>query len=508
MIKLYTSNEMRRFEEAAISSGAVTGFQLMERAGKGAFDALLEYCPQLKAGKTLLTILCGPGNNGGDGFIMARLALEAGLKPLCYLVGEASKLKGDAYIACKQFIDAGGEVNSPDDTLFVAAKNGVVVDALFGTGLSRPLSAEVSELLQKLEQSQPKFVLAVDIPSGLSADSGKALTKPLSANLTCTFHGPKQGHFLADGPQYCRQLHTVFIGLESLEADYEPSKPATTLLQGDFARLMTKAYLPKLQGHKYDYGSALVLSGPKGRGGAARLAARAALRVGTGLVTLGTPSDAMADHNSLPDAIMLRDLDDAAALTEFVEADERISSICLGPALGVDDAAKEKVVAALQTKRAMVLDADGLSLFKDAPEDLLHHLHDKVVLTPHMGEFRRLFPDLAASSVSKIELARQAALRAGCTILLKGPDTVIADPTGKTYLHAAHYERATPWLATAGAGDVLAGLITGLLARGVHTLDAAALGAYLHVEAVRIFGAGLIADDIIDTLPEVIARYV
>ncbi|HEY0213218.1 MAG TPA: NAD(P)H-hydrate dehydratase [Paenirhodobacter sp.] len=260
--------------------------------------------------------------------------------------------------------------------------------------------------------------------------------------------------------------------------------------------------------HKYSYGHAVVLSGGLGKGGAARLAARAALRIGAGLVTIAAPQAAVPEHAAQLNAVMLRPLADSYSLRGMLTQDQRLNALLLGPGLGVARA-REMVPAALWSGRAAVLDADAITAFADSPAQLLEMLHHKVVLTPHMGEFARLFPDLAQAvsdaSLTYIEAARHAADRAGCTVLLKGAETAIAAPDGATALHRAVGPMAAPWLATAGSGDVLAGMITGLLARGAAPLEAASTAVWLHAAAARTYGPGLIAEDLPDMLPRVFA---
>lgn len=260
------------------------------------------------------------------------------------------------------------------------------------------------------------------------------------------------------------------------------------------------------EAHKYRYGHLVVLSGGAGRGGAARLAARAALRVGAGLVTVAAPGAAMAEHAARLDAVMLTVLPDSYALRGMLTMDPRINALLLGPGLGIARA-RDMVPAALWAKRATVLDADALTAFAESPAQLFTALHPQVVLTPHMGEFARLFPDLAeaveAGTLSRIAAARDAAARAGCTLLLKGAETVVASPSGETALHRAVGAQAAPWLATAGSGDVLAGIVAGLLARGADPVTAASAAVWLHAAAARRFGPGLIAEDLPETLPAV-----
>jgi hydroxyethylthiazole kinase-like uncharacterized protein yjeF len=275
---------------------------------------------------------------------------------------------------------------------------------------------------------------------------------------------------------------------------------------------LSPAALDKAAGqHKYGHGHALLVAGGPGRGGAARLAARAALRIGAGLVTLAVPAAALAENAARLDAVMLRPLDDAAALAALLE-DSRITALGLGPGLGLEAAERDLVAAALRSRRPLVLDADALTLVARA-RDLFALLHEGCLLTPHAGEFARLFPDLAAAlaaparqgpAFSKVDATRAAAARAGCTVLFKGADTVIADAAGGCWIHSAHYGRAAPWLATAGTGDVLAGLAAGLLARGLAPAAAAGTAAFLHVDCARAFGPGLIAEDLPEEVPGVL----
>lgn len=270
--------------------------------------------------------------------------------------------------------------------------------------------------------------------------------------------------------------------------------------------------LSKDEGHKYSYGHALILSGGVGKGGAARLAARGALRVGAGAVTVGCPPAALIENAAQLDAIMLSKVKDADGLSAALD-DPRINALCLGPGMGTGprEAALVDGVLGGEERRPTVLDADALTLLA-GDDALVAKLHDKCVLTPHAGEFARLFPDIAEKlaapatkgpAYSKVDATREAAKRAGCVVLFKGPDTVIADPAGRCSINASVYERSAPWLATAGSGDVLAGFITGLLARGFAPMQAAEMGAWLHTECALSFGPGLIAEDLPEELPKV-----
>ena len=255
----------------------------------------------------------------------------------------------------------------------------------------------------------------------------------------------------------------------------------------------------------------MVLSGGLGKGGAARLAARGALRIGAGLVTVGCPSEAIPENAARLDAIMLAEIESASALSAELEA-RKIKAVCIGPGFGLGERCRGYIEAGLKPGLRMVLDADALTEFRDDPETLFGMLHEACVLTPHEGEFGRLFPDILdklkapatkGPAYSKVDATREAAKRAGCVVLFKGADTVIAEPSGRCAINSAHYERSAPWLATAGSGDVLSGFITGLLARGFTPMQAAETAAWLHVECALKFGPGLIAEDLPEQLPAV-----
>ena len=386
-----------------------------------------------------------------------------------------------------------------------------MVDALFGTGLTRPVEG-FGGLFRDIAEARsigcPR-VLAVDLPSGLCSDSGRVIraagTDPaeaaIAADLTVSFHRPKLGHYLSDGPAYCGRVIAADIGL----------RPEATAGKGvPLAAARAAALAKGNASHKYDNGHALVVSGGSGRTGAARLAARGALRVGAGLVTVGVPGSAQLEVAAHQTAVMLTRVDDEDALASLLE-DTRLNALCLGPGLG-QDRARVLVPTAARAGRGTVLDADAITAFESDPEALFRDLHGACILTPHMGEFAKLFPDLASPlkeppdsgpARSRLDAARAAAARSGAIVLLKGPDTVIAAPDGTATIAASVYDRAAPWLATAGSGDVLAGIITGLLARGFTALDAAASGAFLHTEAARSYGPGLIAEDLPEELPRV-----
>ncbi len=551
---------MRAIEKAAIESGDVTGLELMERAGRGVVDAIFEEWPELaqapqaergaspphppeylssneKDWVRRAVVLCGPGNNGGDGFVVARLLRERGWDVKVFLYGDPRKLPPDARVNYERWGEM-GEVRGLAEFNPWKNRYDLGIDAVFGTGLSRAIDVEIAQKTNELDLVER--TVSIDIPSGCCADSGRALLPEttsgdhpqIEARLTVTFQFAKCGHFSAEGAQLCGKLLVRDIGL--------PSKSALRVLgvwpgpQNNISKfdgtVLTKLtqrwwHEPGVSGpksdldkgyaeggsHKYTHGHALILSGGLGKTGAARLAARAALRIGAGLVTVGSPGEALAESAAQLTAIMLRGVEDATALAETLK-DDRINALCLGPGLGLDRARGLVPVALAGEGRAVVLDADALTAFSDAPAALFAMLHEHCVLTPHAGEFARFFPDIAEKlnapatkgpAFSKVDATREAAKRAGCVVLFKGADTVIAQPDGRCSVNAALYERSAPWLATAGSGDVLAGFITGLLARGFGPTQAAETAAWLHVECALTFGPGLIAEDLPEQLPAV-----
>lgn len=515
MTELLTAAQMRAIEQAAIDSGEVTGLELMERAGRGVVEAMFEEWPELAKTSHRAVVLCGPGNNGGDGFVVARLLKEWGWEVEVFLYGDHEKLPPDAKVNCARWLEMGAVRTFDQAPDSIENFPDLVIDAIFGTGLKRPLPENVSKIFCTFSQ---QIVASIDILSGQDSNSGRLLLEDdqfslPSPSLTVTFHRPKIAHFLNQNGQ-TQKLRVVDIGLPTIALE----TISAIVSQGvrkhaidNVVRLAQPSNTMKESGHKYYHGHALVLSGPPGHGGAARLAARGALRIGAGVVTIGSPTTAIPEHAAQLDAIMVRPVDRATGLAGVLE-DTRISSICMGPGLGLNENTKEMVNIALKSGRKCVLDADALSVFQNNEGDLFALCHDDVVLTPHGGEFARLFPDIAEKlatpatkgpAYSKVDATRDAAKRAGCVVLFKGADTVIAHPDGRCSINSAHYERAAPWLATAGSGDVLAGFITGLLARGFAPMMAAETGAWLHVECARSFGPGLIAEDLPEELPKV-----
>ena len=515
MTELLTAAQMRQLEHDSIQSGTARGLDLMEQAGRGVVKAVFDRWPALAAGPERAVIQCGPGNNGGDGFVIARLLRDLGWDIDLFLLGDADRLPPDAATNLKRWASLGSISGWEPQAVARAVSAGdtaLSVDALFGTGLARDIAEDMEPVVQALSRrvlDEGRPAVAVDIPTGLCADSGHVLGRAMAANLTVTFHAAKLGHYLAQGPSCCGALRVVPIGLVP-----RPVHDAAHLVTGPCEEFAAA----KPAGHKFDHGHALVPSGGMGRTGAARLAARGALRIGAGLVTLGVPGAAQMEVACQITALMLRRVDDESDLRDLLR-DPRINALCLGPGLGVERAGRLLMPALAMmsadngTARHCVLDADALTaLAQDA--EAFDSLSAHCILTPHDGEFARLFPDIAerlgqrtpeGTVFSRLDAARAAAQRAGCHLLLKGPDTIIAGPEGQCSVHGAVYENAAPGLATAGSGDVLAGFITGLLARGrMEPHDAMQTAVWLHAACARAFGPGLIAEDIPEQLPPVL----
>ncbi len=484
--EILTVAEMTEVDRLAASSGVAT-LTLMENAGrKVANEVAKRWSPR----KTM--VLCGPGNNGGDGYVVARHLQARGYAVEVVTIGDHAKLKADAAAMAKQWI---GPTHRFDPKAPV--HHDLVVDAIFGAGLSRGLEPDLSQLFEDIEMADVP-VVAVDVPSGVHGDRATFLAdgQPWTAALTVTFFRKKPAHVLYPARKHCGEIVCVDIGIP--DGVLTALATVATHPQGDCFENVSPLRAPSLAPamHKYQRGHCVVVSGPASATGAARLAARSALRVGAGLVTVvGEAADIPVLSAALT-SIMVREVSAPATLHTLLE-DKRFNAVVIGPGNGIGQATRDRVAVALSSLASVVLDADALTSFAGAPEGLIKLLTPRCVLTPHEGEFERIFPNLLKQSPNKIEAARLAAQRAGTVILLKGADTVIADPNGTTVVNT----NAPANLATAGSGDVLAGIIGGLLAQGMSPFQAARTGAFLHGLCGRIAGPGLIAEDLADHLP-------
>lgn len=490
---LLTPAEMGRADALTIASG-VSGERLMENAGYAVADVI---CARFRQGARA-TVLCGMGNNGGDGFVIARVLKQRGfIVRVALALPEgmtARDLKGDAATAERAW--RGETVAATPAVLEGAA---LIVDALFGAGLSRDVSGRDAELIAAVNAARAHGarIYAVDLPSGIDGRTGEVRGAAIMADETVTFFRRKPGHLLLPGRTHCGQLRVAQIGIN---ADVLAEIAPTTAANGP---ALWAEYWPHaaIDSHKYSRGAALVASGPLVSCGAARLAAEAALRAGAGIVSVATPLDAIATVAAWRAAFVVKPAADRAALVDLL-GEPRLRAAVLGPGLGLDDDVWSAIRTALEGKMALVLDADAITQASRRPDEafaLVKARNAGVVLTPHEGEFKRLFPE---ASGSKLDRARAAAARSGAVVLLKGPDTVIAHPDGR----AAINENGTAALATAGSGDVLAGIIGGLLAAGRPAFEAAALATWMHGEAGRIAGPGSLADEIVSSLRDVLAK--
>ncbi|MEN3973892.1 NAD(P)H-hydrate dehydratase [Emcibacter sp. SYSU 3D8] len=477
-LDVLTTAEMYRADALAIAHGT-PGITLMENAGRACARVIADNYERVP-----VSVLCGPGNNGGDGFVIARLLQRQGWSVRLGLLGEPARLKGDAAGMASRWTGP-VEALSPD----LLAGAGLIVDALFGAGLDRPIAGAAADMIEAVNGAGVP-VIAIDVPSGVEGSTGRVLGPAIAATRSITFFRKKPAHLLAPSKFLCGHVDSCDIGipaevLAEIGARCWENGPALWRPVFPF---------PADEGHKYARGHAIVVSGPLANGGAARLGARAALRVGAGLVTVACPPDAVVAHASQLNAVM------TAPFTDFADilADRRRNAVLVGPGNGVGETTRASALKALRAGRSCVVDADAITSFRDTPAELFGAIAAPCVLTPHDGEFARLFPDITGGC--KLDRARAAAARAGAVVLFKGPDTVIAAPDGRAVINA----NGPPTLATAGSGDVLAGLIVGLLAQSMPAFEAACAGAWLHGRAAALFGPGLIAEDLSETLPAVL----
>ena len=477
--EILTVEAVREADRAAIAAGT-PGFELMLRAGRAvAMEIAARWTPRP------VVVLCGPGANGGDGYIAARTLKDGGWPVRVAGLVQPQALKGDSALAAAEWA---GPVENLGGKVFDGA--GLIVDALFGAGLDRPLEARVQTVLRAAERTGAPIV-AVDLPSGLSGDLARPLGHACRAALTVTFHRKKHAHVLVPGRELCGEVVVANIGL--------PAPRDAALFENGPSLWADRLVWPGVSAHKHARGRMIVVSGEAHSTGAARLACRAGLRIGAGLVTLLTPPDAVLVNGAHLEAVMLRPFETDL---ELEDAAGHVDAAVIDPGAGVNEGTVSNLFALARTGAGLVIDADALTVFKDDPDELFNVLDRDDVLTPHPGEFDRVFKGLLASAPERITATRQAASRAGAVVLLKGSDTVIAAPDGRAVVNG----NGSPWLATAGSGDVLAGFIGGLIAQGLDSFDAACAAVWMHSEAAAAFGPGLIAEDLPGLVPQVLRR--
>lgn len=476
LLRVAQMQEADRLTEAA----GISGKDLMQSAGGAVADAVVK-----RWSARHVAVLCGPGGNGGDGLVVACELAAAGWPVRVGLLGALARLRGDAAHHAARWM---GPIEPLDARILDGAE--LVVDALFGAGLSRGLDADVAGLLEAVAGRRIP-VAAVDVPSGVLGDTGESLGA-VQADLTVTFTRKKPAHLLLPGRDLCGTQVLADIGtpasaLELIEIDTWENAPG-----------LWRHRLPQLSaaGNKYSRGHALLIGGYPTTG-AARMAARAAARMGAGLTTIAVPERGLDVYAAALTSIMVKPVANAADLKRLLD-DRRFTAFLIGPGAGVGEETRDHALAMLGTGRPVLLDADALTVFAKRPADLFGAIRGPCVLTPHEGEFARLFE----ASGDKLSRARRAARESGAVIVLKGADTVIAAPDGRAIINA----NAPPTLATGGSGDVLGGMILGLLTQGMDAFAAAAAAVWLHGAAAQVFGPGLLAEDLPDLLPDVLRR--
>jgi hydroxyethylthiazole kinase-like uncharacterized protein yjeF len=483
--ELLTPAEMAEADRLTIAHGPIDGIGLMRRAGDAVATLVLERFP----GAPSVAVLAGPGNNGGDGYVAAEYLRRAGIAVTLWRAEEprpgsdAARAAAECRLAPRPLAD------------YEPQPGGIVVDALFGAGLGRPVDGVYAGALSKVEAAGAR-VVAVDLPSGISGAGGQVLGIAPRADLSVTFFRKKPGHLLYPGRTFCGEVAVVDIGIRN--EVLETIRPKT--VENDAANWIADFPSPAADTHKYARGHVGVFSGGPSATGAARLSAMAAARTGAGAVTLLSPGGALAVNAAHLTSIILRKADSLEDAIEFLDA-RNPGALVFGPGAGTTEKigvfALDLISAASGRAGAIVFDADALTVFSKRRRDLLQRAHvtgaPSLVFTPHEGEFRRLFPELLDDkSLSKLDRARLAATQANAVLIYKGPDTVIAAPDGRAAINA----NGTPLLATAGSGDVLSGICAGLLAQGMPAFEAASAAVWMHAEAARTFGPGLIAEDL------------
>ncbi|MGD0846648.1 NAD(P)H-hydrate dehydratase [Bradyrhizobium sp.] len=490
-MEVLTAAEMERADRLAIAAGT-PGFALMLSAGQAVAEAAMNLVEEGP-----IVVVAGPGNNGGDGFVAAAELAARGREVSVILLCERDSLQGDAASAARGWKYPVLPFNPQ-----AIGRPALIIDALFGAGLDRSVKGEPQQMIEAINANGAP-VLSVDLPSGVNGTTGAVMGVAVNATETVTFFRRKPAHLLLPGRIHCGRVRVADIGINpNVLGEIQPQT-----FENIPAFWRQWFPVPRVDGHKYSRGHAVVVSGDMAATGAARLSARGSLRAGAGLVTLASPRNALTVNASALSAVMVRAVDTVVEFAELL-TDKRFNTCVIGPGAGLGGRTRDLVLTALSAKRSLVLDADALTSFAEAPDHLFEAIKaspdPQVVLTPHEGEFPRLFSDISNKHPlrSKLERVRAAAERSGAIVLLKGPDTVVASTDGRAAIAA----NAPPWLATAGAGDVLSGMISGLLAQGVPAFEAACIGVWMHGEAAREAGPGLIAEDLPETMPAVFRR--
>jgi hydroxyethylthiazole kinase-like uncharacterized protein yjeF len=490
MYELLTPSQMAAADSLTIQSG-FPGIELMENAGNAVVKTVNQHFPNAES----FLIVCGTGNNGGDGFVAARLLNDRGRDVEVFIIGDEERISGDAALALAKLDKSKLSNGQPE-----FAKFDVIIDALLGAGLDRPVEGELAHAITAINRCN-RPIVSVDLPSGIDGRTGKIMGCAVKASCTVTFFRFKPGHLLMPGRNFCgnRSLHQIGICKPVLEQTGFTGFHNRPELWQEFYPTASS------DGHKYDRGHTLVLSGPAASTGAARLMAGAALRSGSGLVTIASSSDAMLINAAHLTSIMLHQADTPADIANILN-DQRMNCVALGPGMPPDANTCKSVSMVLEQGRITILDAGALTAFSTESErlfDAISNCNNAVFLLPHEGEFARLFGGEEVMH-SKIDRAMNAAEKSGATIVLKGADTIVATPDGQISVA----DNAPPWLATAGSGDVLAGIVAGLTAQGMPAFQAASAAVWLHGDAANRLGPGLISSDLDEGLRQSIKKHV
>ena len=490
MINLFTSKEVKNLDELSVKHG-VSLSKLMENAGNASFQVIVDrIIPDLSNFNNRITVLCGPGNNGGDGFVIAKKLIEKNFD-----VKVCSPFNKNSFnsTALEKLEISNFDLLEVSQDLF--KNSDLIIDALFGIGLNRDIDKKLIDLIDLINKEK-NYVVSIDIPSGLVTDTGEKKPTSINADHTITFQSPKPCHFLLPGKINTGELSVVDIGVP--EQIFEGVKKSSNIFLNTSDLWKNYFPWPKEYDHKYSRGHLLVQSGDQFSTGASRLASLSALRIGAGVVTLASSDEAALINASHLTSVMVKNISNISNFINFAK-NRKVTSLLIGPGCGVTDYTKKLSLNVIELGLPVVLDADALSVFKNDPDELFSSIkkyNDRVILTPHEGEFNRIFKDRKGS---KLSAASDAAKLSGATIIYKGNDTVISNPDGLLAIS----DKSSPFLATAGSGDILAGICAGLLSQGMNSFFAACAGQWFHKKIGEIPRPGMIADD----MPAIIENF-
>jgi len=481
---ILTNEEMAEADQMTIASG-VPSIELMENAGKAVFNNI----PIKNIDRVLLLI--GPGNNGGDGFVVARLLIEIGISVDIFFYNNG-KISNDCKIN-KDKIDSQSFISEIRNY----SSYSYVIDALFGTGFTRKIPSQLEKIFSIVKKNKIP-VYAIDIPSGINGNSSIVNGDCLECVKTITFFNKKKCHYLYPGKNFCGEVIVEDIGIKT-----DVFKEMMPKIRNNNPELWIKEFpFPSSFDHKYSRGLLIINCGPIYKTGAARLAGRSAMRVGAGAVKLICDDEAAKVLEPQISVELISVVKEKNEIQQIFK-DRKVSSILVGPGNGVNDETKSRTLLALAFVKHVVIDADAITCFEKNPKELFVDTYPHTILTPHEGEFRRLFGDEIASIEDKVVKTVEASKLAGSIVVLKGADTIIANPEGQAVINSSE----APYLATAGSGDVLAGIIASLVGDNkMSAFNAACAGTWIHSKLGELIGAGLIAEDLIDNIPLIIKK--